>query len=68
MRTGGTAHLLFLADATSVHTQRWVGAMAARGWRCTVLYARYGGNAAAESAYSDLVEKAFVQGDRRRCR
>ena len=37
MRTGGTAHLLFLADATSVHTQRWVGAMAARGWRCTVV-------------------------------
>lgn len=31
------AHLVFLADATSVHTQRWVGAMAARGWRCTVV-------------------------------
>lgn len=35
--TNGAAHLLFFADATSVHTQRWVGAMATRGWRCTVV-------------------------------
>lgn len=30
-------HLLFFADATSVHTRRWVGAMVERGWRCTVV-------------------------------
>ncbi|WP_119153754.1 glycosyltransferase [Caldimonas tepidiphila] len=29
--------LLFFADAQSVHTQRWVRAMLARGWRCTVV-------------------------------
>ena len=32
----GTRHILFFADAQSVHTQRWVTAMAQRGWRCTV--------------------------------
>lgn len=30
-------HILFFADALSVHTQRWVGAMAERGWRCSVV-------------------------------
>lgn len=30
-------HILFCADAQSVHTQRWVAAMVQRGWRCTVL-------------------------------
>lgn len=30
-------HLLFFSDAQSVHTQRWVGAMLQRGWRCTVV-------------------------------
>lgn len=30
-------HLLFFADAGSVHTRRWVGAMVERGWRCTVV-------------------------------
>lgn len=33
----GHGHILFCADAGSVHTQRWVGAMAERGWRCSVL-------------------------------
>ena len=28
--------ILFFADASSVHTQRWVGAMAARGFDCVV--------------------------------
>ncbi|WKB54605.1 glycosyltransferase [Eleftheria terrae] len=32
-----SGHLLFFADAQSVHTQRWVGAMAERGWRCSVV-------------------------------
>lgn len=30
-------HLLFVADATSVHTRRWVGAIAQRGFRCSVI-------------------------------
>lgn len=30
-------HLLFFADARSVHTRRWVGAMVERGWRCSVV-------------------------------
>ncbi|MCW7541785.1 glycosyltransferase [Aquabacterium sp. A7-Y] len=33
----GAPHLLFFADAQSVHTQRWVGAMVLRGWRCSVV-------------------------------
>lgn len=31
------AHLLFVADATSVHTRRWVSAIAERGFRCSVI-------------------------------
>ncbi len=33
-------HILFFADASSVHTQRWVQAMAQRGFRCSVLTRR----------------------------
>ncbi|MBN8487858.1 MAG: glycosyltransferase [Burkholderiales bacterium] len=36
MTVSNLAHLLFFADAGSVHTRRWVGAMVERGWRCTV--------------------------------
>ncbi len=35
--TGSPGHILFMGDACSVHTQRWVSAMAGRGWRCTVV-------------------------------
>lgn len=34
-------HLLFFADAQSVHTQRWVTAMLARGWHCSVVSRLY---------------------------
>lgn len=37
MKPEGGQHLLFFADASSVHTRRWVGEMAARGHRCTVV-------------------------------
>jgi glycosyltransferase involved in cell wall biosynthesis len=35
--TRAAPHLLFFADAQSVHTRRWVGAMVERGWRCSVV-------------------------------
>ncbi|AKJ31181.1 glycosyltransferase family 4 protein [Caldimonas brevitalea] len=34
-------HLLFFADAESVHTQRWVTAMVERGWHCSVVSRRH---------------------------
>ncbi len=33
-------HLVLLGDAISVHVQRWVGEMRARGWRMSLLTAR----------------------------
>ena len=41
-------HLLFFADARSVHTRRWVGAMVERGWRCSVVSRLHGDIAGAE--------------------
>ncbi|TAK81825.1 MAG: glycosyltransferase [Aquabacterium sp.] len=37
MKAEAPQRLLFFADASSVHTRRWVGEMAARGHRCTVV-------------------------------
>jgi glycosyltransferase involved in cell wall biosynthesis len=37
MAKTSSPHLLFFADACSVHTRRWVGAMVERGWRCSVV-------------------------------
>ena len=35
-----TGHLCLLGDANSVHVQRWVGEMRARGWQVSVVTAR----------------------------
>lgn len=49
-------HILFMGDACSVHTQRWVSAIAARGWRCTVLSRRHHGIDGAEVKALDTAD------------